>query len=1025
MKKTFLFACAALCSLLLSAQDIRVVSNECLGKGYYPRLSANATTVEYLAAENESYNDESPKEGLYVTNEELKLVLYKDGKRTELYPHGTACNYIWASLSPDKTMIVFNTKYGTGICDLKGKELINLGKVDAPVWYGNDYIVGMHDTHDGHNYTGSSIVIRSIDGRMTKELTSAEEMGMYPSVSEKTGMIAYNTLNGDIHLLQTTLTSEPIRKVRPALKKATPMKRPLRMPAMTNGKFSDYKIYINPGHGGHDSDDRNIKIYPFAGGDPKGFWESNSNLDKGLRLRDQLNALGFQTMMSRTTNTTADDRALSAIVAEANAYNADFMLSIHSNAGGPSNYVLQLYAGVDQDDTQTYPTPTPCSDESRAISTIIGNNLQKNGITTWSNATPRITGDKTFGRTAMKWSNGYGVLRGLKVPGVISEGCMHDYIPETYRLMNMDYKWQEAWYFMRTFCEYFMNYELPTGVIGGQVRDWYNKMEFPSIVSRQNSRDELLPLDRATVTLLQGGSVISTYTTDTLYNGVFFFWDLEPGNYTLRAEANGYYPMEKEVSVSANNITYQDMLLNKERSTRPKVTDYSPKVAIDDSVNVATNIVLDFNWDMVDTSVINAFSIEPATEGTLRFENSYRTVRFTPARQLQEGTEYTITLAKTACHPDTNFVNTMEDDFRFKFRTKNRSQIGFLMSYPQAEDESVPLRPSFIMVFDEQVNITSAKKAVKVVDSTGKEQDINSRSYKFNNAEISPTGYMSFNLVDTLKRNEEYKLVIGSDMRDNNGIYFNRIMEIPFRTAGTPEATIPIVNRMEDAIFIYNAEESSGIKNAAVLKNTNYKLYDKASNELRYTFSEERATAMYKYNSDELLHANGNCKFGAYILSDFSGNQLYAKWDASGDIHNTLLGTMDYAGWKYLEADFSEMPRDVDYQFMGLYISRTNGLLSASGSIYVDNLCFERVETALEDAEQGDVRIYPNPATEYVRAENVGTVEKMELYTTSGSLVKATESNLMDVANIPEGNYILQVQTSTGTMHHPLLILHP
>ena len=51
----------------------------------------------------------------------------------------------------------------------------------------------------------------------------------------------------------------------------------------------------------------------------------------------------------------------------------------------------------------------------------------------------------------MGWSDGYGVLRGLTTPGVISEGCMHDYQPETYRLLNHDYRWMEAWHFYKTF----------------------------------------------------------------------------------------------------------------------------------------------------------------------------------------------------------------------------------------------------------------------------------------------------------------------------------------------------------------------------------------------------------------------------------------------------------------------------------------------------------------------------------------------------------------------------------------------
>ena len=59
------------------------------------------------------------------------------------------------------------------------------------------------------------------------------------------------------------------------------------------------KIYINPGHGGYDSDDRNVAVYPYAQGDTLGFWESSSNLHKGLMLRELLQEQGATVAMSR------------------------------------------------------------------------------------------------------------------------------------------------------------------------------------------------------------------------------------------------------------------------------------------------------------------------------------------------------------------------------------------------------------------------------------------------------------------------------------------------------------------------------------------------------------------------------------------------------------------------------------------------------------------------------------------------------------------------------------------------------
>ena len=70
---------------------------------------------------------------------------------------------------------------------------------------------------------------------------------------------------------------------------------------MGAANLKDLKIYVNPGHGGHDSDDRNVAVPPFKQGDPEGYWESNSNLVKGLDLRDMLQKFGAGVMMSRTT----------------------------------------------------------------------------------------------------------------------------------------------------------------------------------------------------------------------------------------------------------------------------------------------------------------------------------------------------------------------------------------------------------------------------------------------------------------------------------------------------------------------------------------------------------------------------------------------------------------------------------------------------------------------------------------------------------------------------------------------------
>ncbi len=973
MKKQLLLSLALFLAGSLMAAPVTVLSNKKVAKGYYPKLNETATELTYLGGESERYAAEATA-GTYVTNEDLKLVLYKNGTRTELYPHGKDINYICASISPDGQKILFKTSKGIGVCDMNGNALANLGRYTAPVWYGNDYVVATLEENDGHNFTGGAVMILSLDGQLKQQLTDKAEIAMCPTVDYTTGQIAYHDFSGNIHLMQISLAEKAIAKrALPSIRKVEGVqpKAMRRLQNATKADFKDFKIYINPGHGGNGSDDRGMSGWLDETHSGYIFWESQSNLDKGLHLDTLLRNLGFQTKMSRVLNREEDDKDLYDIVVEANTFGADFMLSIHTNAGGPSNYTLQLFRGYTPGDTRTYSDMPTAENNKKAyeITTLMGNLQMSNKIATWSKSTPTIAGDKTFARDIMGWSNGYGVLRWLDVPGTISEGAMHDYFPETYRLMNMDYKWQEAWYFMKTFCSYYMDYKQPKGVLAGQVRDAYRKQTFPAIKRIKGSRDEQIPVNRATVELLQNGQVIKTYTTDTCYNGVFFFWDLEPGEYTVRVpegkyelrtstmseQESYYYGKESEVlTVKADEITHVDMMLDAQRSTRPEVIGYSPAITaenITDSVNVSETVVLNFNWDMKAEETEAAFSISPAVEGTLTWENSYRTLRFTPTDGLAVGTEYTVTLAKTACHPDTNWENTMAEDFTFKFRTKFRGEISLVQSYPVKDQQDVSTNPSFILIFDGNIKATTAnKKAFKLMQGD-EEVALNAKSFSISRCD----GSMTFEPTNELLPNTTYRLVIDETLVDVDKIYFGKTLEIPFTTVATAEAEGTMVDAMETASFKYNSDDSEGVKTASVLKYTTKKLFETASNQFKYAFNAEDGYVTYTYLNPALItDANGNCRLGMYVFGDFSENELVAVWNSEGDIKYTSFGVIDFAGWKFLSADMSALPVDMAYQFMGLRLKRGTGFLSSNGFICVDNMMFvadPNMSTAIDNVE--------------------------------------------------------------------------
>ena len=995
MKKTFLFLLGISAALMASA-EIRVLSDVKLGEGYFPRF-ADAETVTYLAAENADYVTVADESELRVDNENLDLNLYRNGKQIVLKPHGDV-NYIYSSLSPDQKRILFRTQKGTAICDLNGNEIVNLGReIGAPVWYGNDYVVGMDTEHDGYFNLSAAIVIASVDGKEYKQLTDPVDMGMYPNADAEYGRIVYCTENGDIRMLQLNLTEQPIRKslprlvLKPSANVLAEMDRKAKRVATQEA--AAYKIYINPGHGGYDSNDRLMYLYPifvnqnvspdcsiyrekyqevYEAQKAKGatdadakkeaqtqaanytrqfsFWESQSNLDKGLRLDSILKSLGFQTKMSRVTNTSEGDMDLDDIVAEANAFKSDFMLSIHSNAGNPSNYILQLYSGITPGDNRSYSHMPANSETSRKITTLMGDNQYSNEISCWTRV-PMIAGDKTFAKDIMGWSNGYGVLRWLSVPGTISEGMMHDYLPETYRLMNIDYKYQEAFYFAKTFYTWFCGKELPYGAIGGKIHDVYQKQLFPDYKPNKNTRDVLRPILRGLVELWQDGSKLASYTTDTLYNGCYFFWDLKPGTYVVKAMPDGYYPQEDTLVVENDKISYAHFALQLKRDTTPVVLDYSPKVEITDSVLVSTNITFSFNWDMNEEETAKALTITPAVEGTVTFEDDAHTMRFKPASRFEPGVEYTVTLGTGACHPDATFDNHLQEPFTFKFCTQNRGSVRLIQNYPANGSEGNPVDAAFIAIFDAKL-ANASSKYFQVFDAEGNDISPVTRNVKLNGAAPAPYGSAKFELkAGTLKPNSEYKMVIGAKVADVDNVLVNDPITITFKTGDEVTSALPIFNNLDSLYFEGDKETSVGVASVLTARNTASKFEGYASNKLTYTFAEANGEAIYAVDDVTAIKGNDKSTLGMHVFGDYTFNTLYAKWAVDGDIQYTKICDLDYAGWLYQEANTAALPAGVDYQFMGFKIVRGSSFLSEKGEVSVDALRvqFEESATAVEN----------------------------------------------------------------------------
>lgn len=324
------------------------------------------------------------------------------------------------------------------------------------------------------------------------------------------------------------------------------------------------KIYVNPGHGGYDNtpgvtgDDRFVATIPFPNETEDAFWESSCNLVKGQELKRLLENAGATVKISRTANTSNDDKALATITSEANNWGADAFISIHSNQLGTNtgtNYFLNLYNADYDEDAGSYGYLGKSSTliaECKDMATKSAEYFKNNNLTTWdASSTYRIVEDYSFlGYTL-------GVIRTLEVPGFVLEGSFHDYEPETHRLLNDDYAKLTAWDLYRFYCDYFEADKPTVGVIAGSVKDGSVEMSHQYYNNwKSGTHDRFQPLNGATITLLDSkGEVVNAYTTDQYYNGVFVFWDLTPGKYTVRMEYEGMETVNKEVEVTAAETT--------------------------------------------------------------------------------------------------------------------------------------------------------------------------------------------------------------------------------------------------------------------------------------------------------------------------------------------------------------------------------------------------------------------------------------------------------------------------------------
>lgn len=160
-------------------------------------IAVNKTKMEKKALSTEKAQQTMP----VLSVDKYQLMITMNGKTRQLSPLGTQHRYIWPSMSPDGTKVLFFVSgMGAYVCNPDGSGVQSLGIVRAPKWYDNNIIVGMNDQDDGEVFTSSEIVAVDLQGNR-QVLTGTDVIAMYPMPSAQSGKIAFSTPTGEAYII--------------------------------------------------------------------------------------------------------------------------------------------------------------------------------------------------------------------------------------------------------------------------------------------------------------------------------------------------------------------------------------------------------------------------------------------------------------------------------------------------------------------------------------------------------------------------------------------------------------------------------------------------------------------------------------------------------------------------------------------------------------------------------------------------------------------------------------------------------
>lgn len=733
------------------------------------------------------------------------------------------------------------------------------------------------------------------------------------------------------------------------------------------------KVCIDPGHGGHDpANDRHVV--------EADFWESEGNYYKALHAEEILTSLGATVILTRHGNSDSDEIALSVRAGIANANNVDLFHSIHSNATGTSNrtnFSLVLFRGYTDD---------PVFPQAKDYAIKVYRNLEKvNHVL--NKSWDVVYGDWSF---YSDWGTaGLGVLRPLTMPGVLSEGSFHDYLPEAWRLKNSEYLRHEAWAITRSMLEYFGGGTLTNGIVAGILRDPYENVP-SSYQPLTELGDTKKPLNNVHVVLEPGGLV---YNGDDQNNGYFFFENITPGNYKVYLEAEDYALDSANVTVTANRsvFVYRNLLLVPNENN-PNVIATIPANGVDEVSNAA-NIEITFDIRMDASSTESAFSITPVVDGTFSWKDNQKTLVFDPNQNLTPGENYTVTISNMA---KTIFDKNLLFGYDIQFTT--RSKLNLVRTYPTDGESDISKTVQVRLQFDQAIDATTLPGNIQFLDSQGNGVNL------IVDYTLYSKGIIAFVPNGSLLRGGTYQVILGEGVGDIEGVTYQENTTITFKVEDYDIVTGNVVDDFEINNYWGNPLDNTntvGVDASSAFTITgSQKVNGNFSAELKYIFNQPDGYYKISKSVPADIGGSNDTEFGIWVKGDLSGN-VFEYWfsDAQSNLHSIVVDTLDFTGWKMKSVNLADVGGD-NLTFEGVGIKRISAA-DSSGVIYIDDAQYNFVTPVKEiksnlpekySLEQN----YPNPFNPSTKIKfNIpkDSNVKLEIFNIIGERIKTLISN--------------------------------